>query len=75
MCEGNCPYDIASVDSSEKKAVLMSKKERLSNEFLGHLDEDSRALCIFLEEFGVASSTDIKLLGEKLKRQCDIKKQ
>ena len=53
----------------------MSKKVRLSNHFLGHLDEDSRAVCIFLEEFGVASSTDIKSLVEKLKRQCDIKNQ
>lgn len=75
MSEANCPYHRASVESSEKKAVMMPKKERLSNEFLGHLDEDSRALCIFMEEFGVASSSDIKSLVEKLQRQCDIKNQ
>lgn len=65
--ESKYPYDHGQLNLSRPDSVLvLARNEKLSNEFLASLDQDSAALCIFMEEFGVASSADIKSLVEKM---------
>lgn len=67
--ESRCPYHSSLDNPGEDNAqVLMSKKEKLSDEWLDTIPSDIARLCIFMEEFKIASCDDIISLVNEKKR-------